>query len=99
MNNGVPWPSLGKVLHTWHRQEDQARASLHVHMAVWVDKNSIEPNGICGTAPRGDDPNDPEAGLTGAELAWRHFVMNVQRHDCYDPKCKVKNGKQLAASS
>ena len=83
---------IGKIAHTWHRQEDQARASLHVHMAIWTD-GPPKPEAICGMAPRGPDPTDPEAGLTPAELAWRKFVLNVQRHDCYPPKCYFKKGE------
>ena len=76
------------------RQEDQARASLHVHMAIWVE-GAGKPEAICGTAPRGSDPANPTAGLTPTERAWRDFVLNVQRHDCFDPKCKVKNGERI----
>lgn len=28
---------VGKIARTWWRQEDQARGSLHVHMAIWID--------------------------------------------------------------
>ena len=75
----------------------QARGSLHVHMAIWVKSGTEKPEAICGTAPRGEVPGRPEEGLTDAQLQWRAFVLKVQRHDCYDAKCKYKNGKRLAA--
>ena len=85
---------LGEITHTWHRQEDQARGSLHVHMAIWVKEGTENPDAIRATAPRGDNIQDPTAGLTPAQLAWRTFVTNVQRHDCYEPKCHFKKGTQ-----
>ena len=72
---------IGNITHTWHRQEDQARASLHVHMAIWVE-GTPNPDAICVTAPRGGDLTAPAAGLTAAQLEWRRFVLSVQRHDC-----------------
>ena len=63
-------------------------------MAIWVEGAGY-PDAICGTAPRGSDPANPTAGLTATERAWRDFVLNVQRHDCFDPKCKVKNGERI----
>ena len=63
-------------------------------MAIWVEGEG-HPDAICGTAPRGSDPANPTAGLTPTERAWRDFVLNVQRHDCFDPKCKVKNGERI----
>ena len=81
---------IGKISRTWWRQEDQARGSLHVHMALWVEPGTERPDGICATAPR--SPNGQP--LSAEEEAWRQFVLNVQRHDCY-PKCKVKRGEMV----
>jgi hypothetical protein len=83
---------IGNIVHTWHRQEDQSRASLHVHMAIWVSDTPgrrPKPENICATAPRGDDAANPEAGLSEAQLEWRRFVLSVQRHDC-TAKCDGK---------
>jgi len=83
---------LGEIERTWWRQEDQARGSLHVHMAIWVkgglDAARVHAKNIRGTAPRA------KAGevLSEAEQAWRDFVLNVQRHDCR-PKCFTKGGE------
>ena len=85
---------LGKISRKWFRQEDQARGSLHVHMAIWVERApgipSAQPTGlaearnICGTAPQAVDTSD--------HRAWRQFVQKVQRHDCRK-KCHYKKGE------
>ena len=95
---------LGTVTHKWFRQEDQRRGSLHVHMALWVDPDSIKdgigPEGITGLAPIVNGTNarqgtrqasQREAGLEN----WRDFVMKVQYHKCHDNKCFFKNGVPL----
>ena len=95
---------LGTVTHKWFRQEDQRRGSLHVHMALWVDPDSIKdgigPEGITGLAPVVNGTNarqgtrqasQREAGLEN----WRDFVMKVQYHKCHDNKCFFKNGVPL----
>ena len=56
----------------------QARGSLHVHAAIWVE-NPVE-DAIVGTAPRAEHCH------TRGEKLWRKFVLRVQRHDCR-PKC------------
>jgi hypothetical protein len=69
---------IGKIERVWWRQEDQARGSLHVHVCIWVDRQTIKEEGIVATAPRDCH--------TTAEREWRQFVRHVQRHDCR-PKC------------
>ena len=49
----------------------QARGSLHVHAAIWVEPGTIKEEAIVGTAPRKD------ACKTSAERSWRKFVLNV----------------------
>jgi len=62
---------LGNITRVWFRQEDQARSSLHVHAAIWVDPDTIKEDAIVGTAPRVD------ACSTRAQRAWRKFVLKV----------------------
>ena len=92
---------IGKITRTWWRQEDQARGSLHVHMAIWIEGGLAEAtkhaSNISGTAPRGKrslsaDGKWQYEELVGPEAAWRNFVLNVQRHDCR-PKCYKKKGE------
>jgi len=81
---------LGSISRTWHRQEDQARGSLHVHMAIWIEGGAevgeAYAKNIRGTAPHNCS--------TAAEYAWRDFVINVQRHECR-PKCTQRGGVAL----
>ena len=49
----------------------QARGSLHVHAAIWVDPATIKEDAIIGTAPRAD------ACSTRAQRAFRKFVLKV----------------------
>jgi len=78
---------IGTIERTWYRHEDQARGSLHVHMAIWVVKGTEDPTAIIGTAPR--NCNSPE------ERAWRNFVLKVQTHNC-QKKCFYRHGEQTA---
>ena len=86
---------IGTIKHKWYRQEDQARGSLHVHAAIWIERDESTPDdvltgmneareGICGTLPRNCK--------TPAQRAWRHFVGVLQRHDCRT-KCHYKHGE------
>ena len=83
------------IKNKWYRQEDQNRGSLHVHMAIWIERDADIPEGqvtglkesregICGTLPRNCN--------TPAQRAWRKFVSVVQRHDCRT-KCHYKQGE------
>ena len=54
-----------------HALPFQARSSLHVHAAIWVDPETIKEDAIVGTAPRAD------ACVTRAQHAWRKFVLRV----------------------
>ena len=84
---------IGNITRVWWRQEDQMRASLHIHIVFWVaeaedrdfDDTSPLPGdtAIIGTAPR--------ACRTREERQWRKCVLRLQRHDCR-PKCKVSMG-------
>ena len=51
----------------------QARGSLHIHAALWIDPATIKEDAIVGTAPR------KAACTTRAQRAWRKFVLRVQR--------------------
>ena len=86
---------IGTIKHKWYRQEDQARGSLHVHAAIWIERDESTPQdeltgmkeareGICGTLPRNCQ--------TPAQRAWRDFVSVLQRHDCRT-KCHYKKGE------
>jgi len=67
---------IGEIIHTWSRQEDQARGSLHVHMAIWVRAGTENADAIAGEAPRFSP------GAKSECLAWRSFIRIVQRHEC-----------------
>ena len=75
---------IGTITHLWYRHEDQVRGSLHIHMAIWVHKDTAKPEAICGPAPR--------QCSTPAELEWRRFVLGVQYHGCRN-KCHFKRGE------
>jgi hypothetical protein len=60
-------------------------------MAIWVTPGTEKPQNIVGTAPRAS-AGEP---MTDAQEQWRKFVLKVQRHDCFEPKCMFKNGKRL----
>ena len=72
---------IGEIEHTWSRQEDQSRGSLHVHMAIWVKAGTENADAISGEAPRFPP------GASSECLSWRSFIRIVQRHDCRD-KCR-----------
>jgi len=40
---------IGKVTRVWWRQEDQARGSLHVHAAIWVEEGTLKEDAIVAT--------------------------------------------------
>jgi len=50
----------------------QARGSLHIHAAIWVNPDTISEDAIVGTAPR------EEACTTRAQRVWRKFVLRVR---------------------
>jgi len=88
---------IGLIERTWHRHEDQKRGSLHVHMAIWVARDTERTENIRGTAPRETvHPDGSVTPLTAAEALWRDFVLNVQTHEC-TRQCFFKKGVELNA--
>jgi len=84
---------IGNITHLWYRHEEQARASLHVHAAIWVANGTENPSAIRATVPRGPyGPADPTRGLDDDELQWRQFVLGVQMHQCQDG-CHYRHGE------
>jgi len=83
---------IGKIKRVWGRLEDQARASLHVHAAVWVEGDDCT-----------EDPDNPLPGIHGitceaprqtstrAHMAWREAVLRWQTHRCW-VKCTKGEG-------
>lgn len=87
---------IGKITRFWGRFEDQARASLHVHSAIWVEGDESH-----------DDASGPMDGIKAitceaprnssspAGDAWRNAVLRWQTHRCYPLKCNMKNGQPI----
>ena len=57
-------------------------------MAIWVRPGTDMPDGISGEAPRFGPNAPPES------LAWRDFILKVQRHDCR-AKCHSRAGQHI----
>ena len=78
---------IGKIKRVWGRLEDQARASLHVHAAVWVEGDDC-PEDLENPLPgiHGITCEAPRHTSTPAHLAWREAVLRWQTHRCWG-KC------------
>jgi hypothetical protein len=76
---------LGKVKDSWYRVEFQQRGAPHVHMIVWVDKETIPKDVVEAQVPADND--DPEL---------REKVLAYQVHRCVPSRCmrKKKPGTQ-----
>ena len=65
--------------HSWGRHESQNRASLHAHIAIWLEKpRSCK---VRATIPRADS-------TTVDGLALREKIMRWQTHSCDGRPCK-----------
>ena len=88
---------LGKIAHIWYRHEEQARGSLHVHAAIWIERvrrpdgswaSGAKPDAIVGVLPR------VAADAPAHHRKWRKFVHALQLHVCQEG-CRYKNKKRV----
>lgn len=85
--NGGP---LGVVKEWWYRREYQNRGSVHIHMVVWVVRETIPENAVVAEMPRFENCNAQSA----EELEeCRNCIRNVMEHNCQRTGRCLKDGR------